>query len=71
MAQRSTDTETVRAFQTDRFFESNGQWFFFTRETSEQGPFPTRTSAEHELSVFLRTHIGVPQDVWDQPGMNR
>ena len=68
MAHRTTDTTEVRTFQTDRFFESNGQWYFVTREKADQGPFVTRDLAQYELSVYLRTFVGIPQDAWDRPG---
>jgi len=68
---RADDTASKSYFQSDRFFQVNRQWFFYVRETNEQGPFPTRESAEFELNAYLKTHIGIQTDAWDVPGATR
>jgi uncharacterized protein YchJ len=32
-------------FRSDRFCQINGQWFFITREKTQEGPFPSRIDA--------------------------
>lgn len=32
-------------FRSDRFCQINGQWYFLTREKTQEGPFGTRTEA--------------------------
>ena len=39
---RVTDDSERSVFQSDRFFVSNGQWFFNTREATTLGPFARR-----------------------------
>ena len=68
---RVNDPENKAYFQSDRFFESNGQWYFSTRETPDQGPFVSRDLAAWELNAWLKTHIGIQTDAWDTPGVTR
>lgn len=71
MTRRASDSEVKSVFQSDRFFEADGQWYFSTRETPDQGPFLSRELALRECAMFLKTHVGVPQDIWDRPGGTR
>jgi uncharacterized protein YchJ len=32
-------------FRSDRFCQINGQWFFVTREKTQEGPYPSRDQA--------------------------
>lgn len=32
-------------FRSDRFCQINGQWYFVTREKTQEGPFPNRLEA--------------------------
>ncbi|MFN3714273.1 MAG: DUF6316 family protein [Alcanivoracaceae bacterium] len=41
-------------FNSDRFFNEGGKWFFTTREGSLMGPFDSRGEAEQELMLYLR-----------------
>ncbi|MEM7078871.1 MAG: DUF6316 family protein [Pseudomonadota bacterium] len=68
MTRRASDPETTSIFQSDRFFEADGQWYFSTRETPDQGPYLSRELALRECTAFLRTQVGVPADIWDRPG---
>ncbi len=43
-------------FRTDRFYRSDGQWFFTTREKIEVGPFSSREEADKELILYL-SHV--------------
>ncbi len=65
---RPNDPTDKVFFRSERYFESNGQWYFSTRETKDQGPFATRELASFELYAYLKTHAGVQTDSWDTPG---
>lgn len=41
-------------FNSDRFFNEGGKWFFATREGQLMGPFDSRKDAEQELMLYLR-----------------
>ena len=41
-------------FQMDRFVQQNGEWFYMTREGTEQGPFISRGEAVGDLATYLR-----------------
>ncbi|MDF1629365.1 MAG: DUF6316 family protein [Alcanivoracaceae bacterium] len=41
-------------FNSDRFFNEGGKWFFTTREGQLRGPFDSRKDAEQELMLYLR-----------------
>ena len=68
---RSTDSSERLYFQSERFFQDSGGWYFTTRESGDSGPFATRPLAESELLMFLRTQIGLRIDAWDTPGASR
>jgi hypothetical protein len=40
-------------FRCDRFFSTENQWYFTTREQLDAGPFVTREAAEHGLELFI------------------
>lgn len=64
MQSRSTDPSTQVRFRSDRFFVSQGEWYFNTREKTVEGPYPTREAAQAGLRDYL-LRIGVrPPDVW-------
>ncbi|GEM_PF-2916885 len=58
---RSTDVENTRWFQSDRFFTSNGSWFFTTRESANFGPFSYYSDALQALGRYLDTQCSVRQ----------
>ena len=41
-------------FRGDRFLHINDQWFFMTREQTQEGPFSSRQEAERELNYYIR-----------------
>ncbi|WP_196138465.1 DUF6316 family protein [Aliikangiella sp. G2MR2-5] len=43
--------------RNDRIFKKKNGWFFATREGLDMGPFPSKRSAEHEISFYLRSMI--------------
>ena len=53
---RATDGEQAgKFFQTDRFFRSEGMWYFTTREGIDFGPFTIRPDGEKALLRYLDT----------------
>lgn len=52
---RATDEGEVTAFRSDRFFVSNGQWYFATREQVDFGPFRDRPDAYRAVLRYLDT----------------
>lgn len=41
-------------FRSERYFCTNGMWYFETREGSQQGPFSSKQDMEAELMLYLR-----------------
>jgi hypothetical protein len=54
MDKRKTDSDDKKHFRTDRFSESNGQWYFVTRENTLEGPFATRFDAAQAEDRYKR-----------------
>jgi hypothetical protein len=51
---RKTDGDDKKfVFQTDRFVQQNGEWFYVTREGSQRGPFQSREEAEADLIFYI------------------
>lgn len=68
---RSTDTEKKMRFRSDRFFRSEGHWYFSTREGTAEGPYGTREEAHAALTEYLLSLGLKPGDVWSLAGDNR
>ena len=64
---RVTDEAERSVFQSDRFFLSDGKWFFSTREATILGPFDRRQLAEAALSEYITLKTGRNQG-WSVPG---
>ena len=41
-------------FRSERFSHVNDEWFFTTREFTEEGPFESKQDAEMELLLYIR-----------------
>ena len=52
--QRKTDQEPRTWFRTDRFFVSDGKWYFSTRERTTEGPFKSIEEAESMLILYIK-----------------
>ncbi len=46
--------EVKSRFRTERFLQVNNQWYFITRELTQEGPFDNKAEAEKELTLYLR-----------------
>jgi len=53
--QRLTDDNASKKFQSERFFRSDGMWFFTTREGIDFGPFTNQADADKALFRYLDT----------------
>lgn len=74
MIRRHDDVTNRSVFQSDRFFLSNGKWFFNTREAVSLGPFERRPDAERALSEYVAARTGlrvIGIDPWNTPGASR
>lgn len=51
---RTNDTnhQTIH-FQTGRFVQQNGEWFYSTREVVERGPFISKEKAADDLDAYI------------------
>jgi len=56
---RATDSEDRHWFRSDRFFTSDGAWFFTTRENANFGPFTRFPDAQQSLRRYLETQRSV------------
>ncbi|MDX1451664.1 MAG: DUF6316 family protein [Oleiphilaceae bacterium] len=53
MVVRSGEAERTW-FRSERIMHVNDQWFFVTREMTQEGPFGSRHEAEMELNLYIR-----------------
>jgi Domain of unknown function (DUF6316) len=71
---RSTEPKSQTRFRSERFFRSDAQWYFNTRERGEggvEGPYPSREAAQLALTEYL-LELGLkPADVWALAGDHR
>jgi len=55
---RNTDNGVEKTyFQMDRFNQSNGEWFYITRDGAEEGPFESKDEAEADLAMYIREKL--------------
>ena len=52
MRMNDTNLEKVH-FQTGRFVQQNGEWFYNTREDVERGPFISMEDARNDLAAYI------------------
>lgn len=51
---RKNDVDTKKfIFQTDRFVQQNGEWFYMTRNGEQRGPFKSKKDAEGDLVFYI------------------
>ena len=54
MVHRKTDEAGKARFRTNRMFEENDAWYFYTREGDAVGPFVDELEATTQLEVYIR-----------------
>lgn len=69
MSGREGEADKVH-FRAERFQQSNGQWFYLTREGVQSGPYATREDAARELKFYLQK-IGVFEKALDASDSER
>ncbi|MEM9255454.1 MAG: DUF6316 family protein [Pseudomonadota bacterium] len=50
---RKDDCGNATRFRTDRMINEDGQWYFFTREGTIEGPFSDRLQARSRLDAYI------------------
>ena len=53
-ARRRDDATVYTKFRSERFTQQHGQWYFFTREGTVEGPFDYRHAAENRLEDYIK-----------------
>ena len=51
---RNDDKVSQARFRSDRMFQDGDSWFFFTREGTIEGPFPSRVEALNQLDLYIK-----------------
>ncbi len=41
-------------FRSERYLQIGNDWYFLTRENTQEGPFESRAAAERELNYYIR-----------------
>ena len=53
--QRQEDTPTTRIWsRSERVFQESGNWHFYTREGTVEGPYDSKIKALDKLDVYIR-----------------
>lgn len=70
MMKRESDSKDITWFRSDRFFVVDGNWYFTTREGTNEGPFKSAQDAKRELIAYLMDKgiDPVTAEPWDTPG---
>lgn len=50
-------------FRTGRFFNVGTKWYFSTRESMDQGPYPDKKEAEYALNRYIENCMSVGK-IW-------
>lgn len=53
-SKRQEDHVTQSRFRSDRMFQDGDSWFFFSREGTIEGPFPSRIEAINQLDLYIK-----------------
>ena len=51
---RRTDKEPRKWFRSSRFFKEGGGWYFYTRESTMEGPFDRLELAQQRLAEYIK-----------------
>ena len=62
MRNRRCEEEARTWFRSDRFFRSNDNWYFHTREGTAVGPYRSRFDAEIDAGRLLALLRDTPDD---------
>ncbi|EJL02756.1 MULTISPECIES: DUF6316 family protein [Pseudomonas] len=52
---RAQDTDAPKTiFRSDRICRINGEFYFSTREGTQEGPYDSRETAEREVAAYIQ-----------------
>jgi hypothetical protein len=51
---REDDLKPYTKFRVSRFFKESCEWYFLTREGSQEGPFERKIDAENRLKDYIK-----------------
>jgi hypothetical protein len=54
---REDDLKPYTRFHTSRFFKESCEWYFLTREGSQEGPFERKIDAENRLEDYIKVMV--------------
>ncbi|YAF59441.1 hypothetical protein DOCECA_04565 [Pseudomonas sp. E102] len=59
---RANDTDAPKTvFRSDRICRVNGEFYYNTREGTQEGPFETREAAEQEIAAYIQRMQKLPK----------
>ncbi|BBP60765.1 DUF6316 family protein [Pseudomonas sp. St316] len=59
---RAQDTDAPKTiFRSDRICRVNGEFYFNTREGTQEGPFKSRDAAEREIAAYIQRMLHLTQ----------
>ncbi|MDB6443530.1 MULTISPECIES: DUF6316 family protein [Pseudomonas] len=53
LGKRAQDVAPAMVFPSDRICRINGEFYFSTREGTQEGPFASREAAEREVAAYI------------------
>lgn len=43
----------ISLYRSGRFYSVSNEWYFSVRETTDQGPYPSKSVAEEQLKLYI------------------
>lgn len=59
--QRAEDPHPATHYRSERISAINGQYFFYTREGTLEGPYVTRVDTQREINLYIQRQAGVSE----------
>ncbi|VAW60560.1 hypothetical protein MNBD_GAMMA11-501 [hydrothermal vent metagenome] len=63
MQHHRSGEENPIPFRTERYFCTNGVWYFDTRGGHQKGPFASKQEMQGELLLFIREQVTLNQSL--------
>lgn len=60
---RKSDHKLQTHFRSDRLFEHEGKWFFYTRESTIEGPYPDQQEARQQIKAYIKKMMALETTV--------
>ncbi|WP_260955285.1 DUF6316 family protein [Pseudomonas citri] len=61
LGKRAQDPAPTTIFRSDRICRVNGEFYFNTREGTQEGPYPTREAAEQGIAQYITRMLQLAQ----------